>query len=164
MSGEPPLRYSGTISRFLFYSVIYLRNLPPDIGRAGLICQYIWSCRPPRRTRRTSLPRRRGLLPHVFTLALAGGRSLLRPNEIAPIWAFPSGAPSPVRTFLTASPASTSPSSQAPRRDGLSRLLYFSGRKVRKKFSPAETSFYRPRPVRALRAVSVCRGTGGSGG
>ena len=40
----------------VFESAIYLRNLPPDIGRAALICQYIWSCRPWCRTRTTSLP------------------------------------------------------------------------------------------------------------
>ena len=30
----------------VFESAIYLRNLPPGIGRAALICRYIWSCRP----------------------------------------------------------------------------------------------------------------------
>ena len=30
----------------VFESAIYLRNLPPGIGRAALVCQYIWSCRP----------------------------------------------------------------------------------------------------------------------
>ena len=39
----------------VFESVIYLRNLPPDIGRAALICQYIWSCRPRCRTCPASL-------------------------------------------------------------------------------------------------------------
>ena len=29
----------------VFKSAIYLRNLPPGIGRAALDCQYIWSCR-----------------------------------------------------------------------------------------------------------------------
>ena len=35
--------------------IIYLRNLPPDIGRAALICQYIWFCRPWYHTRPASL-------------------------------------------------------------------------------------------------------------
>ena len=39
----------------VFKSAIYLRNLPPGIGRAALVCQYIWSCRPCRRTRPASL-------------------------------------------------------------------------------------------------------------
>ena len=39
----------------VFESAIYLRNLPPDIGRAALICQYIWFCRPWYRTRPASL-------------------------------------------------------------------------------------------------------------
>ena len=39
----------------VFESAIYLRNLPPDIGRAALICQYIWFCRPWYHTRPASL-------------------------------------------------------------------------------------------------------------
>jgi len=54
----------------VFKSAIYLRDLPPGIGRAALICQYIWFCRPWCRARRLSPTRRRELLPHVFTLAL----------------------------------------------------------------------------------------------
>ena len=45
----------GAVSRFLFYSAIYLRDLPPGIGRAALICQYIWFCRFRDRTRVASL-------------------------------------------------------------------------------------------------------------
>ena len=48
--------------------------------------------------------RRRGLLPRVFTLALSGGRFLLRTEKIAPFCAFHSQAPCPVRTFLTGIP------------------------------------------------------------
>ena len=40
----------------VFKSAIYLRNLPPGIGRAALICRYIWFCRPRWRTRSVSLP------------------------------------------------------------------------------------------------------------
>ncbi len=43
----------GTVSRFLFYPVIYLRNLPPGKGGQPFrfrpkkeSCQYTWSCRP----------------------------------------------------------------------------------------------------------------------
>lgn len=39
----------------VFEFVIYLRNLPPGIGRAALIYRYIWSCRPRDRTRHTLL-------------------------------------------------------------------------------------------------------------
>ena len=54
LSGGDTLEGSGgkTVS---VHSVIYLRNLPPDIGRAALICQYIWFCRPWYRTRPASL-------------------------------------------------------------------------------------------------------------
>ena len=55
-SGSHPIFMAkgGTVSRFLFHSAIYLRNLPPDIGRAALDCQYIWSCRLQVRTRTVS--------------------------------------------------------------------------------------------------------------
>ena len=65
----------------VFESAIYLRNLPPDIGRAALICQYIWFCRPWCRTRNTSLHCAVGSYP-TFSPSLPGrpgGRhSLLR--------------------------------------------------------------------------------------
>ena len=47
---------SGRKPVSVFKSAIYLRNLPPGIGRAALICRYIWFCRPRWRTRSVSLP------------------------------------------------------------------------------------------------------------
>ena len=65
----------------VFESAIYLRNLPPDIGRAALICQYIWFCRPWCRTRNTSLHCAVGSYP-TFSPSLpgrpGGSHSLLR--------------------------------------------------------------------------------------
>ena len=84
----------------VFESAIYLRNLPPDIGRAALICQYIWSCRPCLRTRTASLTSVVGSYP-AFSPLPSGGCFLLRCHKITPIWAFPSRVPCPVRTFLT---------------------------------------------------------------
>ena len=55
----------------VFESAIYLRNLPPDIGRAALICQYIWFCRPWCRTRNTSLQCAVGSYP-TFSPSLPG--------------------------------------------------------------------------------------------
>ena len=55
----------------VFESAIYLRNLPPDIGRAVLICQYIWFCRPWCRTRNTSLQCAVGSYP-TFSPSLPG--------------------------------------------------------------------------------------------
>ena len=90
----------------VFESAIYLRNLPPDIGRAALICQYIWSCRLWYRTRMASLT-------SVVSSCLAfspspapvdsgaGSYFLLRLHKITPICAFRSRVPFPVRTFLT---------------------------------------------------------------
>ena len=49
------LKRQGRKPVSVFESVIYLRNLPPGIGRAALVCQYIWSCRPCLRTRPASL-------------------------------------------------------------------------------------------------------------
>ena len=85
----------------VFESVIYLRNLPPGIGRAALDCRYIWFCRFRCRTRTVSPQMRRELLPRVFTLGpeepviLCYGR-----RKVTPTCAFRSGMPFPVRTFL----------------------------------------------------------------
>ena len=66
-----------TVSRFLFYLVIYLRNLPPGIERVALlplrVFQYTWSC--------WSWCRHRRMSPHgvvsscltVSPLPLSGG-------------------------------------------------------------------------------------------
>ena len=43
---EPAAFGRGRKPVSVFESAIYLRNLPPGIGRAVLICRYIWSCRP----------------------------------------------------------------------------------------------------------------------
>ena len=87
-------------------SIIYLRNLPPDIGRAALICQYIWSCRPWYRTRMASLT---SVVSSYLAFSPspapvdsgAGSYFLLRLHKITPICAFRSRVPFPVRTFLT---------------------------------------------------------------
>ena len=85
----------------VFESAIYLRNLPPGIGRAALICRYIWSCRPaavPAVRRRTAswalTPRFHPYRPETAVIFCYGWR------EVTPTCAFRSGMPCPVRTFL----------------------------------------------------------------
>ena len=103
----------------VFKSVIYLRNLPPDIGRAALICQYIWSCRSWYHTHSTSLP-------YVVSSYLAFSPSSLWDipslavifcygiHKITPICAFRSRMLFPVRTFLT-----------GPKTGATNRLTYY---------------------------------------
>ena len=94
----------------VFKSTIYLRNLPPDIGRAVLICQYIWSCKSQCRSRMPSLT-------HVVSSYLAF--SPLPPREavifcygwreVTSTCDFRSASPCLVRTFLSLSTATDRP-------------------------------------------------------
>ena len=96
-----------TISRFLFQSVIYLRNLPPDKGGPPFLPEFqamsvymvllVLVPSPP-----YVATRRRELLPRGFTLTLFG-RSVLCYgfHKITPICDFHSRMPFPVRTFLS---------------------------------------------------------------
>ena len=104
----------------VFKSAIYLRNLPPGIGRAALICQYIWSCRPCLRTRPASLTAVVGSYPAFSPLPIRRHQNEVTDtwlavvfcygrNEITPICAFRSRVPCPVRTFLTVSGAADRP-------------------------------------------------------
>ena len=86
----------------VFKSVIYLRNLPPGNGRATLDCQYIWSCRARCRTRDVSP---RPVVSSCLTFSPLPLRAVIfcyGLHKIAPICAFHSGLPFPVRTFLSA--------------------------------------------------------------
>ena len=56
----------------VFESVIYLRNLPPGIERAALICRYIWSCRFRGRLREMSPFLLVGSCPTVSPLPFGG--------------------------------------------------------------------------------------------
>ncbi len=89
-------------------SIIYLRrrspaassNLPPGIGRATLNCRYTWSCNPRDVLTGRHHCLRGGLLPRLFTLALAGGHSLLRCYTLTNIKPLTCVALSVARTFL----------------------------------------------------------------
>ncbi len=78
---EPTLCAIGrTVSRFLFYPVIYLRNLPPGKERAALSIPAEAFIMPVYMVLLVLVPsppyvaiRRRELLPRGFTLTLAGG-------------------------------------------------------------------------------------------
>ena len=85
----------------VFKSVIYLRNLPPGIGRAVLICRYIWSCRPGYRTRCMSPCSVVGSYPAFSPLPVARRFfSVTSTLKITPYCAFRRRVPCPVRTFL----------------------------------------------------------------
>ena len=91
----------GAVSRFLFLNLPFIfATYPPASdgppSSAGIFGLAGLPPYPP-----YVAARRRGLLPRVFTLALAGGHFLLRTEKIAPFCAFHSQAPCPVRTFLT---------------------------------------------------------------
>ena len=91
----------GAVSRFLFLNLPFIfATYPPASdgppSSAGIFGLAGLPPYPP-----YVAARRRGLLPRVFTLALAGGCFLLRTEKIAPFCAFHSQAPCPVRTFLT---------------------------------------------------------------
>ena len=105
LAGANPCAIGRTISRLLFYLVIYLRNLPPGNERAAHLSlrtfQYTWSC--------WSWCRHRHMSPYnVVSSCLAV--SPLPPkrrfvfcygiHKITPICAFHSRVPFPVRTFL----------------------------------------------------------------
>ena len=94
----------GAVSRFLFLNLpfIYATYPPASAGPPSSAGRFGLAGLPPYPPYVAA--RRRGLLPRVFTLALAGGRSLLRTEKIAPFCAFHSQAPCPVRTFLTGIP------------------------------------------------------------
>ena len=106
LAGANPCAIGRTISRFLFYLVIYLRNLHPGNERAAHLSlrtfQYTWSC--------WSWCRHRHMSPYnVVSSCLAV--SPLPPkrrfvfcygiHKITPICAFHSRMLCPVRTFLT---------------------------------------------------------------
>ena len=115
----------------VFESVIYLRNLPPGIGRAALICRYIWSCRPGQRTRQPSPDGVVGSYPAFSPLPPGGGgTSLLHCLKITPHCAFRRRAPFPVRTFLSIIPAGAG--------IGRDRSSCHSGRKFTNYFSFAQ--------------------------
>ena len=79
MLSHPLSLTGGTVSRFLFYPVIYLRNLPPGKERAALSIR-LGLIMPVYMVLQALVPsppyvaiQRRELLPHGFTLTLAGG-------------------------------------------------------------------------------------------
>ena len=94
------------VSRILCLSLTFIyRNLPPGIGRAALICRYIWSCRPGCRTRQASPTAVVGSYPAFSPLPLWAAVILCYGlRKIAPPCAFRSQVPCPVRTFLTPKP------------------------------------------------------------
>ena len=104
--GDRPLVVKGgAVSRFLFLNLPFIfATYPPASdgppSSAGIFGLAGLPPYPP-----YVAARRRGLLPRVFTLTLAGGFFLLRTEKITPFCAFHSQAPCPVRTFLTGFPA-----------------------------------------------------------
>ncbi len=102
-----------TVSRILFWLVIYLRNLPPGSWRATLDCRYIWSCRSRCRTPTVS-PQTVVSSCLAFSPLLRPGRSRGRTrylraavifcygsHKVTSISAFHCGMLYPVRTFLS---------------------------------------------------------------
>ena len=94
-----------TVSRFLFYLVIYLRNLPPGKERVALLSmrtfRYTWSC--------WSWCRHRHMSPYDVVSSYLAVSSLPPKrrfvfcygiHKITPICAFHSRILCPVRTFL----------------------------------------------------------------
>ena len=108
-----PKNKGRTVSRILFWLVIYLRNLPPGSGRATLDCRYIWSCRSRCRTPTVS-PQTVVSSCLAFSPLLRPGRSRGRTrylraavifcyssHKVTSISAFHCGMLYPVRTFLS---------------------------------------------------------------
>ena len=101
---RPLVVKGGAVSRFLFLNLpfIFATYPPASDGQPSSAGIFGLAGLPPYPPYVAA--RRRGLLPRVFTLTLAGGCSLLRTEKIAPFCAFHSQAPCPVRTFLTGFP------------------------------------------------------------
>ena len=122
--GQAVVFKGGAVSRVLFLNLPFIwRNLPPGIGRAALICQYIWSCKSQWRTQCISLYT-------VVSSCLAFSPLPLRAVvfcygllKITPHCAFHSRVPCPARTFLTPPEAERDRSSHL--KSGLQRYKFF---------------------------------------